>query len=127
MLRIGAVATLSRNFQESFVEPLLSRTDVTLVVQSGSLSELLARLAAHNLDLVLSNRQVHADTSHSWRCRRIARQQVSLVGQPRSSSAEPFRFPEDVQGLNLILPSQESELREHLIFFVNNTGCASRH
>lgn len=111
VLRIGAVATLSRNFQESFVEPLLGRTDVTLIIQSGSLSDLLTRLAAHNLDLVLSNRQVYADTSYPWRCRRIARQQVSLVGQPRTKSVKPFRFPDDLHGLNLILPSQESELR----------------
>ena len=53
---------------------------------------------------------MHADALHPWRCRRIARQQVSLVGQPRTS-AKPFCFPEDVQGLNLILPSHESELR----------------
>jgi LysR family transcriptional activator of nhaA len=111
VLRIGAVATLSRNFQESFVEPLLGRVDVTLIIQSGNLSELLPRLATHNLDLVLSNKQMYADVSHPWRCRRIARQQVSLVGQPRPLSAKPFRFPEDLQNLNLILPSQESELR----------------
>ena len=110
VLRIGAVATLSRNFQESFVEPLLGRGDVTLVLQSGSLPEMLTRLAAHNLDLVLSNQRVHADSLHHGQCRRIARQQVSLVGQPRSATA-PFRFPDDLQGLNLILPSPQSELR----------------
>ena len=110
VLRIGAVATLSRNFQESFVEPLLGRGDVTLVLQSGSLPEMLARLAAHSLDLVLSNQRVHADSLHHGQCRRIARQQVSLVGRPRSA-ATPFRFPDDLQGLNLILPSPQSELR----------------
>ena len=110
VLRIGAVATLSRNFQESFVEPLLGRGDVTLVLQSGSLPEMLTRLAAHSLDLVLSNQRVHADSLHHGQCRRIARQQVSLVGQPRSAAA-PFRFPDDLQGLNLILPSPQSELR----------------
>ena len=110
VLRIGAVATLSRNFQESFVEPLLGRGDVTLVLQSGSLPEMLTRLAAHSLDLVLSNQRVHADRLHHGQCRRIARQQVSLVGQPRNA-AMPFRFPADLQGLNLILPSPQSELR----------------
>ena len=110
VLRIGAVATLSRNFQESFVEPLLGRGDVTLVLQSGSLPEMLTRLAAHSLDLVLSNQRVHADSLHHGQCRRIARQQVSLVGQPRSAAA-PFRFPDDLQGLKLILPSPPSELR----------------
>ena len=44
VLRIGAVATLSRNFQENFLRPLLERADVELVLQSGSLTDLLARL-----------------------------------------------------------------------------------
>ena len=43
VLRIGGVATLSRNFQENFVKPLLKRTDVELVLQSGSLDDLLTR------------------------------------------------------------------------------------
>ena len=41
VLRIGAVATLSRNFQENFLTPLLQRDDVELVLQSGSLGDLL--------------------------------------------------------------------------------------
>lgn len=110
VLRIGAVATLSRNFQESFIEPLLQRPDVTLVLQSGGLAELLTRLAAHNLDLVLSNRRVIADAAHPWRCQRLTRQPVSLVGKPRPAQP-PFRFPDDLKGLTLMLPGPESELR----------------
>ncbi len=110
MLRIGAVATLSRNFQESFIEPLLHRSDVTLVLQSGGLAELLSRLSAHNLDLVLSNRRVHADSTHAWRCQRITRQPVSLVGKPRHNT-DAFQFPDDLRGMTVILPSMESELR----------------
>ncbi len=110
VLRIGAVATLSRNFQVGFVKPMLMRDDVEVVLQSGSLSELLTRLGAHNLDLVLSNRRVHADAQHPWRCQRIARQQVSLVGQPRKER-KPFRFPQDLDGMTLVLPGMDSEVR----------------
>ena len=109
-LRIGAVATLSRNFQNSLVKPLLERSDVELVLQSGSLSELLTRLSSHTLDLVLSNRRVQGDADNGLRCQRIARQPVSLVGPPRRQGA-PFRFPEDMVGLPLILPSTASDIR----------------
>lgn len=108
VLRVGAVATLSRNFQESFVKPLLSQADVALRLQSGSLDELLARLAAHALDVVLSNRPAQRDEAHPWRCRRLARQMVSLVGHRR---ARPLRFPEDAAGLPMLLPSADSEVR----------------
>ncbi|MEO8936083.1 MAG: LysR family transcriptional regulator [Burkholderiaceae bacterium] len=110
VLRIGAVATLSRNFQENFVEPLLSRSDVELVLQSGSLQDLLPRLRVHALDLVLSNRRVHADADHPWRCRSIARQPVSLVGRPRPKR-RAFRFPEELAEVPLLLPSRDSDIR----------------
>ena len=109
-LRIGAVATLSRNFQKGFVRPLLDRTDVELVLQAGSLTELLPRLSAHTLDLVLSNHAVQGDAQNAWRCQRIARQAVSLVGAPRPRG-KPFRFPEDLAALPLILPSAASDIR----------------
>ena len=110
VLRIGGVATLSRNFQENFVKPLLKRADVELVLQSGGLDELLTRLAVHNLDVVLSNRKVHADSQHPWRCRRIARQPVSLVGKPRSKG-KAFRFPEELAEQPLLLPGRDSDIR----------------
>ena len=110
VLRIGSVATLSRNFQENFVKPLLSRSDVELVLQSGSLEDLLPRLRVHALDLVLSNRRVHADADHPWRCRSIARQPVSLVGRPRTKR-RAFRFPEELAEVPLLLPSRDSDIR----------------
>jgi LysR family transcriptional activator of nhaA len=109
VLRVGAVATLSRNFQRGFLAPLVGRPDVELVLQSGSLGELLARLGAHTLDLVLSNRRVQEDAGAAWRCRRIARQQVSLVGPPQRGTA--FRFPDDLARVPLVLPSRDSEIR----------------
>ncbi len=110
VLRIGAVATLSRNFQDNFVRPLLARGDVALVLQSGSLAELLSRLRVHTLDMVLSNQRVHGSTDDPWRCRRIARQPVSLVGLPRPKR-KPFRFPDDLAEVPLLLPGPASDIR----------------
>lgn len=109
-VRIGAVATLSRNFQENFVRPLLKLNDVEIVLQSGTLSDLLTRMSVHSLDLVLSNRRVHRDAQNPWRSHRIARQPVSLVGKPRSTTKR-FAFPDDLSILPIVLPSLESEIR----------------
>jgi LysR family transcriptional activator of nhaA len=110
VLRIGAVSTLSRNFQENFLAPLLKRDDVELVLQSGSLADLLTRLRVHTLDLVLSNRRVHGSADESWRCRRIARQPVSLVGRPQLKR-KAFRFPDDLAHVPLLLPGRDSDIR----------------
>jgi LysR family transcriptional activator of nhaA len=107
-LRIGAVATLSRNFQESFVKPLLGRPDMSLRLVSGRLDDLLGRLAGHTLDLVLSNRPVAHDPEQAWRSLRIAKQRVSLVGH-RGRAA--LRLPDDLDGLPMLLPGTDSEIR----------------
>ena len=109
-LRVGSVATLSRNFQENFLRPVLSLADVQLVLESGSTHELLERLSVHNLDLVLSNRPVSGDVTRSWRCRRIARQPICVVGPPRKTRRR-FRFPDDLRGQALLLPGRMSEIR----------------
>lgn len=110
VLRIGAVSTLSRNFQDNFVRPLLEREDVELVLQSGGLAELLGRLRVHTLDVVLSNRRVHGTPDDPWRCRRIARQPVSLVGRPRPKR-RAFRFPEELAEVPLLLPGPDHDIR----------------
>jgi LysR family transcriptional activator of nhaA len=107
-LRLGAVATLSRNFQESFVKPLLNDPAVKLRLVAGGVDDLLARLARHELDLVLANHPVRREAKRPWRCRRVARQPVSLVGRPR---ARAFRFPQDLRDTRMILPGPDSEIR----------------
>ncbi len=108
LLRIGAVATLSRNFQESFVAPLLAQPDVRLYLESGGFVELLTRLQQHGVDLVLSNRPPARELVERLRCRRLARQPVSVVG---SKAARSFRFPASLRDATLILPGRESEIR----------------
>jgi LysR family transcriptional activator of nhaA len=123
VLRIGAVATLSRNFQENFCRPLLSREDVELVLQSGSFEELLTKLRVHSLDLVLSNRRVHATPDDPWRCRRIARQPVSIVGQP---GRKAFRWPQDLAELPLLLPGRDSDIRSGFDLLCRRLGVRYR-
>lgn len=108
LLRVGAVATLSRNFQESFVKPLLAQPDLRLALEAGALADLLRRLDAHALDLVLANRPPPRDHRGRFRCQRIARQPVSIVGSTRPRA---FRFPRSIADVPMILPSQESDIR----------------
>jgi LysR family transcriptional regulator, transcriptional activator of nhaA len=109
VLRIGAVATVSRNFQENFIRPVLDRPDVELELVSGSLPDLLSRLRVHSIDLILSNQRVPASSADPWRCRRVARQPVSLIGRPRATG--PFRFPEDIAQVPLLLPGRDNDIR----------------
>lgn len=108
VFRVGAVATLSRNFQESFIKPLLGQPGLRLRLEAGRLDDLLGRLEGHALDVVLSNRPIPRGSGKVWHCRRIARQPVSIVGRARKKR---FRFPRDVRDAPMILPSPDSDIR----------------
>jgi LysR family transcriptional activator of nhaA len=123
VLRIGAVATLSRNFQESFVKPMLGMPAIRVRLVSGSLGDLLGRLRAHTLDLVLSNRPVPHDPEEGWRCRRLARQKVSLVGHPGRAA---LRFPDDLADLPMVLPGADSEMRTAFDALCEERGVRAR-
>ena len=81
-VRIGALATLSRNFQIDFVRPLLGRSDVEVILRSGSFGELLGGLETHALDVVLTNQPPPADALAPFVSHRISEQPASLVGVP---------------------------------------------
>ncbi len=110
IMRIGAVATLSRNFQHAMLSPLLNRSNIELVVRSGSMRELLAALQTHSLDMVLSNLPLRADLQMAGHSHLISQQPVSLIGKP-SNKAALFRFPDDLRNIPLIVPSLNSSIR----------------
>lgn len=110
VLRIGAVATLSRNFQLEFLKPALKREDVELVVRSGSLAELVIALQKHSVDVVLSNEPARRDTERTWHSHRLADQALALVGAP-AWKRRRLKFPDDFDGVPLVLPSFESGAR----------------
>lgn len=109
LIRIGSTSTLSRNFLEAFVAPLLPRKNVTINMQSARLDDLLQRLQAHGLDVVLSNITIQGDVQNMWRCQLIARQQVSVIGPVDKMHGN--RFPQDFKKYRWLLPSRQSEIR----------------
>lgn len=118
-LRIGAVATLSRNFQENLLRPFLGRNDVHITLESGSLGELLERLVLHKLDVVLTNTPVSSDAHRSWRCQLLDRQSVCLVGPPRDEQP-PFDLRRDLQHVRLILPGRSSDIRSQFELYCDS-------
>ena len=109
-LRVGALATLSRNFQIGFLRPILSRLDVEVILRSGSPAELLEGLVALNLDLVLMNRPPPQDSLTPYETHQIGEQEVSIVGTPeRLKQNQPIR--ELLADQPFILPTTDSSVR----------------
>lgn len=110
ILRVGALATLSRNFQIGFLRPLLARDDVEVIVRSGSTAHLLQSLEAHRLDVVLVNVAPPRDAATPWISHAIAEQPVSLIGTP-ARIGKGGTLATLLEREPLVLPTMESSVR----------------
>lgn len=122
VLRVGSVATLSRNFQLQWLRPALADGGARVVLHSGTLRELLVQLAAHTVDVVLTNEAVPRDRSSGWQCRLVAEQPVSLVSRKPRVRARPFRFPDDLADQPLLLPGLGSSIRHAFDVALEDAG-----
>ncbi|MGF1525431.1 MAG: LysR family transcriptional regulator [Candidatus Competibacterales bacterium] len=125
VLRLGALATLSRNFQMDFFAPLLGRDDVELILRSGSLGDLLQQLDAHRLDAVLVNHLPLHDSATPWISHLIAEQPVGLVGTPRRV-AQRRAVAALLHTEPVIVPTVESSIRTGFDALVDGLGLEPR-
>ena len=110
-VRVGSVATMSRNYQENLLRPLLVDESVTLTLESGLFEGLLDRLLRHQLDLVLANEPVASDPGKPLLCRFLGRQAISVVGPASRWGGTTLRVPEDLDGVEIAVPGARHAVR----------------
>lgn len=81
-LRIGALSTLSRNFQLRFLKPALSRGDLEISLRSGDAAQLLDALKSLALDVVLANEPPKSAVGSEFVAQKLAEQEVGIHGRP---------------------------------------------
>lgn len=126
VLRIGALATLSRNFQMQFLAPLIGRDDVEVVLRSGTQGSLLRALDALSLDVVLTNLVPARDAASPYLVRRIAQQSVSLVGTRSRLALAAQGLRTLLTAAPLILPTPETALRAGFDAMIERMGIVPR-
>lgn len=109
-LRVGALATLSRNFQMAFLRPVLGRPDVELILRSGSAAELLQLLGALSLDVVLINHAPTRDSVNRLVVHRLAERSVSLIGT-RARLRRKGSLEDRLRSHPVIVPTAGSSIR----------------
>lgn len=123
VLSVGALATLSRNFQMAFLKPLLGRNDIELVLRSGSSIELLQSLEALSLDVVLVNQAPARDGLARFVAHRLAEQPVSLIGtRARLGKIRKGDLAERLSSHPIILPTTDSSVKIGFDALVHRLG-----
>ncbi len=120
-IRVGALATLSRNFQIGFLRPVLGRPDVEVILRSGGAAELLQALESLHLDVVLVNQAPRADAMTPVVTHRVAEQRLSLVGS--AADVTPGTdLAEQLRAHAVILPTPENNIRTAFDALVDRLG-----
>ena len=125
-LRVGALATLSRNFQIAFLEPIMRRPDVEVVLRSGAQETLLRGLEAMALDVVLTNLIPARDAASPYLVHRLDEQPVSLIGTPARALPTPATVRDIVAAHPLVLPTPETSLRAGFDALLDRLGVLPR-
>lgn len=120
-LRVGAVSTLSRNFQIRFLAPMLARDDVHLVVHTGPLSSLVKALESHEVDILLTNRLPYRDSNTNWTAHLVDETPVSLIGTERVDPAK-VSLRNLLSTARLVLPAKESGVRADFDLLIERLG-----
>ena len=136
VLRIGALATLSRNFQMRFIAPLAGRDDVEVVLRSGTQPDLLRDLQSLSLDIVLTNLPPARDAESPYLINRLDEQDVSLIGTPErakevglvegKTNDDPKALERLIAASPLVLPTPETALRAGFDALLNRIGIVPR-
>ena len=108
--KIGIVSSLSRNFVENFIRPLLNNDDLELQIDSGNQLELMTKLAKYQLDIVLTNHRPVNSPDQPYKLKVIAKQQVSIIGKPLATNKK-FELKKDLANSPMLIPGQGTEIR----------------
>lgn len=117
VLRVGALATLSRNLQITFLRPAMMVSGPGLVIRSGRMEELLHDLENYALDVVLSN-VMPSHRLANLMVHTIATQPVSLVGHPNDIRTHHL-LDDLLRTESIVVPAHPSSIRTEFDAFVN--------
>lgn len=108
-IRIGMLSTISRNFIEQFIQPLIKQNDCRYTLQSMSQAGLLNALSELQIDIALTNIPVRGSNKQRWQSRLLARQAVAIIGQPGLELSG--ELDDSYRGQRWVLPYGENPLR----------------
>jgi len=115
LFRVGIADVVPKSIAQRILLPAIQMPEPTrMVCKETGLDTLLAELAVHRLDLVLSDRPIPPNVSARAYSHKLGECSVSFFAS--KSLIDQFRggFPECLNGAPILLPSRGSQLRENI-------------
>jgi LysR family transcriptional activator of nhaA len=122
-IQIGAIDSIPKHFVSKIAHQaqLLSKGRVTIL--EGSSDSLLRELAAHHIDILISDSPHSMTTDLALYSKRIARLPVSFYGSKRFAHIKN-NFPNSLDQTPVILPTYHSRLRHEVEHWFKTNSCS---
>lgn len=122
-LAIGMSDGISKLAVHALLAPVLGTPSVRLLCHEGEFEELLAELALHRLDLVLSGHPAPRNPNLRMISERLAESPVAWFGPAAHvRKADVDQFPASLNRLPVLLPTSHSALRAKLEHWFEANG-----
>jgi LysR family transcriptional activator of nhaA len=114
-LVVGVDDVLPKEIAQALIEPALAlKQPVRLLCREGSLEPLLAALALHQLDVVLSDTPVTPSLNVRAYNHPLGECGVVWMGAPALAKAHRRRFPKSLDGAPVLLPTDDTAIRRDI-------------
>jgi LysR family transcriptional activator of nhaA len=120
---VGAADVLPKLIVHRLIEPALRLNEpIQLVCHEGTPTELLADLAVHRLDVVLSDTPIPPTVNVRAYNHLLGTCGVTFMAQPKLGRRLRRRFPESLDGAPVLLPIDDAVLRRLLDGWFDSCG-----
>jgi len=122
-LNVGVADVLPKIVAHRLLAPALALgTPVRLVCTEGKPPQLLAELALHHLDVVLSDTPAAANVAVRVFTHLLGECEVVLVATPALAARHRRRFPQSLDGAPLLLPGTGTAMRRAVEQWIESAG-----
>ena len=123
VLNVGIVKSIAKLIAYRVLQPAIkAEQPVHLVCIEGDLENLLAELAVHRLDLVISDRPIPVGMSVKAYNHSLGGSVIAFFSKPATVSRYQSGFPESLRGAPMLLPSRGSAMRRELDDWFERVG-----
>lgn len=122
-LVVGVDDVLPKEIAQTLIEPALGlKQPVRLLCREGSLEPLLAALALHQLDVVLSDTPVTPSLNVRAYNHPLGECGVLWMGAPALAKAHRSGFPKSLDGAPVLLPTDDTAIRRDIDQWCDGQG-----
>ncbi len=120
LFRVGIANVVPKTIAQCFLQPALQMSNpVRMICHEESLDTLLAELAVHRLDLVISDRPIPTNVSTRGFSHELGISSISFFAADLLKNKLTGDFPGCLDGMPLLLPTPGTRLRANIEQWLN--------